>query len=125
MLERTDMPNLPMYTAVVALQASITEVVRLLWAENREVPLIAACHKEAAGELLALNEGDKPDTTSREEAQRRADRQQPDAPEGTVQASFWVSGLVGRNKKSDWPGVGAASRRPQAARALAGTVQVS
>jgi len=107
------------------LQASIREVVRLLWAENREVPLIAACHKEAAGELLALNEEDKPDTTSREEAQRRADRQQPEAPEGTVQASFWDPGLLARKKRATSPEE--AQRRTDCwqPEAHAGTAQVN
>ncbi len=70
-------------------------MVQLLWAENREVPFIAACHKEAAGELLALNDEDRPDTTSREEAQRRTDRQQPEAPKGSVQVRLFL-GLVSR-----------------------------
>lgn len=67
------------------LQDSIQAVVRLLWADNREVPLIAAYHKEAAGELLAMRREDQPETTDRNEARRRTDRQLPEAPEGTVQ----------------------------------------
>ena len=36
------------------LQDAVQAVVQFLWADNREVPLIAAYHKDAAGELLSM-----------------------------------------------------------------------
>ena len=79
-------------------QESIENVVRLVWRDNREVPHIAGYHKEAAGELLAMRGSDAPETTTRAEALRRADRQQPDQPEGTVQVClgqrFLLSGQM-------------------------------
>ncbi len=50
-----------------------------------EVPLVAAYHKAAAGELLALRKEDAPETTSHEEARRRAAAGRPEFPEGSIQ----------------------------------------
>ena len=36
------------------LQDAVQAVVQFLWADNREVPLIAAYHKDTAGELLSM-----------------------------------------------------------------------
>lgn len=43
-----------MFFVFCPLQEAIKEVVRLLWGENREVPLIASYHHEAVGELLSM-----------------------------------------------------------------------
>uniref|UniRef100_A0A061RB87 Transcription elongation factor SPT6 n=1 Tax=Tetraselmis sp. GSL018 TaxID=582737 RepID=A0A061RB87_9CHLO len=71
------------------LVMAITEVLRCLYIEKEEIPLIAMYRKERCGELLASRKSDLPRWTTRRDVEIQRERIGPDDtwfPEGAVQA---------------------------------------